>query len=65
MCCISIPYTHPTPSVQGTDLQAVMSTPGVQHNKTTTNHVMEVLGTLGIEAARETIIKEIQYTMGE
>lgn len=46
-------------------MQAVMSTPGVQHNKTTTNHVMEVLGTLGIEAARETIIKEIQYTMGE
>lgn len=49
---------------EGTDLQSVMSTPGVVAEKTTSNHVMEVLTALGIEAARETIIREIQYTMG-
>ena len=49
---------------EGTDLQSVMSTPGVVAEKTTSNHVMEGLTALGIEAARETIIREIQYTMG-
>ena len=32
-------------------------------NKTTTNHVLEVNQILGIEAARGSIIKEIDYTM--
>lgn len=31
--------------------------------QTTSNHVMEVEKVLGIEAARRTIINEIQYTM--
>lgn len=46
-------------------MQAVMGTPGVLATKVTTNHILEVHATLGIEAARSTIIKEIQYTMGE
>lgn len=32
---------------------------------TTSNHVIEVAQVLGIEAARSTIINEIQYTMKE
>ncbi|XP_057978200.1 DNA-directed RNA polymerase III subunit 1 [Malania oleifera] len=49
--------------VEGTGLQAVMGTKGVDGHKTTTNHIMEVCRTLGIEAARKCIIGEIQYTM--
>lgn len=37
--------------------------PGIVGEHTTSNHVMEVEKVLGIEAARRTIINEIQYTM--
>lgn len=40
-----------------------MGTPGVDGSKTTSNHVIEVFHTLGIEAARKCIIDEINYTM--
>lgn len=36
---------------------------GVIGEYTTSNHVIEVAQVLGIEAARRTIINEIQYTM--
>lgn len=36
---------------------------GIVGEHTTSNHVMEVEKVLGIEAARRTIINEIQYTM--
>merc|ERR1712176_474661 len=36
---------------------------GVRGEETTTNHVMEAEKTLGIEAARSTIIREIEFTM--
>ncbi|XP_043723195.1 DNA-directed RNA polymerase III subunit 1 isoform X1 [Telopea speciosissima] len=49
--------------VEGTNLLAVMGTPGVDGRKTTSNHIIEVQATLGIEAARKCIIDEIQYTM--
>ena len=49
--------------VEGTNLQAVMAIAGVDGVKTTTNHVMEAERTLGIEAARSCIIKEINDTM--
>ncbi|CAK0820611.1 unnamed protein product [Prorocentrum cordatum] len=51
--------------VEGEGLQRVMNTPGVVPSQTTSNHVMEVERVLGIEAARYTIIKEIDYTMRE
>jgi len=51
--------------VEGTGLTAVMGTPGVDGTNTTSNHVLEVEKTLGIEAARQTIISEINYTMGQ
>ncbi|KAJ4819747.1 DNA-directed RNA polymerase subunit [Rhynchospora pubera] len=49
--------------VEGTNLLAVMGTPGIDGSKTTSNHVMEVQRTLGIEAAREKIITEIMFIM--
>ncbi|GBG75764.1 hypothetical protein CBR_g21008 [Chara braunii] len=47
-----------------TNLRAVMGTPGVDGRETTSNHIMEAMETLGIEAARKSIMNEIQYTMG-
>ena len=49
--------------IGSTNLLAVMGTPGVEGTKTTSNHVIEVFHTLGIEAARKCIIDEINYTM--
>ncbi|XP_062171677.1 DNA-directed RNA polymerase III subunit 1 [Alnus glutinosa] len=49
--------------VEGTGLKEVMGTEGIDGRKTTSNHVLEVLQTLGIEAARKCIIEEIKYTM--
>ena len=48
---------------EGTNLRAVMATPGVDGINTKSNNVLEVEETLGIEAARKTIMDEIQYTM--
>ena len=50
--------------VEGTNMQAVMGVDGVKGTETRTNHVMECERTLGIEAARACIIKEINDTMG-
>ncbi|XP_024535104.1 DNA-directed RNA polymerase III subunit 1 [Selaginella moellendorffii] len=50
--------------VEGTNLKAVMGTEGVDGRETTSNHIFETVEVLGIEAARNGIIKEIQYTMG-
>ena len=36
---------------------------GVQGRKTTSNNIIQVFQTLGIEAARKTIMNEIIYTM--
>ncbi|KAI3749969.1 hypothetical protein L2E82_20592 [Cichorium intybus] len=49
--------------VEGTGLRAVMGMEGINGHETTSNHILEVQSTLGIEAARRSIIKEIQYTM--
>ncbi|KAJ8514890.1 hypothetical protein ONZ45_g7635 [Pleurotus djamor] len=49
--------------VEGYGLQKCMVTEGVIGEQTTSNHVIEVAQVLGIEAARRTIINEIQYTM--
>ncbi|PFH50553.1 hypothetical protein AMATHDRAFT_75536 [Amanita thiersii Skay4041] len=49
--------------VEGYGLQKCMITEGVVGEQTTSNHVIETAQVLGIEAARRTIINEIQYTM--
>ncbi|KII96076.1 hypothetical protein PLICRDRAFT_130272 [Plicaturopsis crispa FD-325 SS-3] len=49
--------------VEGYGLQKCMVTEGIVGEHTSSNHVIEVAQVLGIEAARRTIINEIQYTM--
>ena len=51
--------------VEGLNLKEVLGTAGVNHRETTSNHIIEVEKTLGIEAARNSIINEIIYTMSE
>lgn len=51
--------------VEGYGLKQVMATDGVVGTRTTTNHVLEVFDVLGIEAARASIIAEIDYTMSK
>lgn len=41
-----------------------MRTPGIDFRQTTTNHILETREVLGIEAARQSIINEIKFTMG-
>jgi len=52
-------------AVEGHGLAEVMRTPGVDFTRTSTNHTLEVCEVLGIEAARQKIISEIEYLMGE
>lgn len=49
--------------VEGYGLREVMTTDGVIGMKTKTNHILEVFSVLGIEAARTSIVGEIDYTM--
>lgn len=49
--------------VEGAGLRQVMATYGVIGNKTTSNSIWEVYQTLGIEAARTTIMNEITSVM--
>lgn len=49
--------------VEGYGLKEVMTTDGIVGVKTQTNHVDEMFRILGIEAARTSIFREIQYTM--
>lgn len=47
----------------GTNLRAAMKIPGVDPAKCTTNNIIEVQETLGIEAARNTLLKELEQVM--
>lgn len=49
--------------IEGEGLREVMSTYGIDGNHSVTNNVREAERTLGIEAARATIIREIGLTM--
>lgn len=49
--------------VEGTGLREVMGIQGIDGCKTESNHIMEVQQTLGIEAARSCIIREIKKVM--
>ena len=51
--------------VEGYGLRQVMSTEGIIGTRCTSNHILEVQQTLGIEAARATISSEILYTMSK
>ena len=49
--------------IEGEGLRDVMATYGVDPNHSHSNNILEVAATLGIEAARTMIIKEIKSTM--
>jgi DNA-directed RNA polymerase III subunit RPC1 len=49
--------------VEGYGLAEVMGAPGIDGRLTTTNHIIEVEQTLGVEAARTQISSEISYIM--
>lgn len=49
--------------IEGEGLQQVMATYGVEFKNAHSNNIIEVAQVLGIEAAREMIIREIQETM--
>jgi DNA-directed RNA polymerase III subunit RPC1 len=51
--------------IEGDGLGDVMATYGVDSRRTISNNVLEVARTLGIEAARTTIIREFKCTMEE
>lgn len=44
----------------GVDLLRVFSVPGVDATKTLSNHIIEILEVLGIEAARNSLIRELR-----
>ena len=47
----------------GVDLAHVLSVEGVDATRTTSNHIIEILQTLGIEAARMSLIKELRMIL--
>lgn len=51
--------------VEGYGLLNCMTTPGIKGNLTKSNSIMEVKNVLGIEAARSTIVREIQEVMNQ
>lgn len=51
--------------VEGYGLNKVMLTPGIDFKKTKTNSIIETWKVLGIEAARQKIINELKFNMGE
>ncbi len=50
---------------EGSNLAAVLTTPGVDPSRTTTNNVHDIAEVLGIEAARNAIIREAQGVLEE
>lgn len=51
--------------IEGRCLSKVLGTPGIDPYSTFSNDILEIERTLGIEAARSVIIREVEYTMGK
>lgn len=47
----------------GVDLQRVLTVEGVDPTRTTSNHTIEILQVLGVEAARMSLIKELRMIL--
>jgi DNA-directed RNA polymerase III subunit RPC1 len=62
-CVIREKDAEYTVFVEGHELAGAMSVQGVVSKNIKANHILDVCGTLGIEAARRSIIDEIQDTM--
>ncbi|MCK5625687.1 DNA-directed RNA polymerase subunit A'', partial [Candidatus Bathyarchaeota archaeon] len=52
-------------NTDGSNLNKVLKVPGVDTNRTSTNNVHEIAKTLGIEAARNSLIKEARDVLDE
>lgn len=52
-------------STLGSNLKKVFAIEGVDFSRTVSNNIFEIYDVLGIEAAREAIVSEAAYTMGE
>ena len=52
-------------AVEGTGLLDIMKIDGIDYKNSKSNNILEILNTLGIEAARKSIIYELNYTFGE
>ena len=50
---------------EGSNLKEILDMDGIDHVRTTTNNIHEIGEVLGIEAARQSIINEAQYTLSE
>ena len=50
-------------AIEGSGLNEIMRIPGIDHRHCISNNIIEVERVLGIEAARMTIINEINFTM--
>lgn len=50
---------------EGSNLKEILDMEGIDHVRTTTNNIHEIGEVLGIEAARQSIIKEAQNTLSE
>ena len=50
---------------EGTNLPEVLRTPGVDYRRTTTNNLHEIASTLGIESARNAIMREAMHVLEE
>jgi DNA-directed RNA polymerase subunit A" len=50
---------------EGSNLKAVLGIEGIDPTRTTTNNIMEIYEVLGIEAARNAIIKEIKRVLDD
>ena len=51
-------------TVEGKGLLEVLQTEGIDYKKTKSNNIGEILNVLGVEAARSSIIYELNYTYG-
>lgn len=49
-------------AIEGTGLSEILKTPGIDYKSCTSNNIDEINNVLGIEAARATIIYELNYT---
>lgn len=49
--------------IEGCGLRDILGMSGIDYKTTTTNNIMEIEEVLGIEAARQSIINEIKYTI--
>lgn len=46
-------------------MRQVLAFPGIDHRRTISNHLVEIIEVLGIEAVRNALLKEVRVGEGE